>query len=119
MAARDEQITDRQGTSLGFLTRLWWMLLGNGVLVLSFLLLFRQKGGFFHPADWVFWLTVASLALARYVDIHFCDGQTATGRCASRADWIRYVALLAAGALILWGIAHATNYLLAGRIAGN
>jgi hypothetical protein len=54
MAAREEQITDRQGTSLGMAARLWWMLGGNVVAALCLVFLFRNEGSFFHPADWVF-----------------------------------------------------------------
>jgi hypothetical protein len=117
MSARDDQITDRQSSPLGVLARLWWMLLGNMVLALSLIFIFHNQGGFFHPADWVFWITVATLVPVRYLDIRFLDGQTATGRYASTADWIKYVVLLIACATILWAIAHATNYLFVGRIA--
>jgi hypothetical protein len=33
------------------------------------------------------------------------------------ADWTRYGALLLAGSVVLWGIAHAMNYLFVDRIA--
>ena len=117
MAAREEQVSNGQGTLGGILARLWWMLFGNVVLALSLIFIFRKEGGFFHPADWVFWITVATLVLVRYVDVRFCDGQTATGRPASTADWSRYAGLLVAGAILLWAIAHATNYVFVSRMA--
>jgi hypothetical protein len=117
MTAHDEQTTDRQSTSLGFVARLWWMLFCNVVAAISLISVFSQEGSFFHPADGVLWITVASLALIRYIDIRFCDGQTVTGRRASMTDWIRYAALLIVSAATLWAIAHATNYLFVGRIA--
>jgi len=119
MPARDDQITDRQSTPSGVLARLWWMLLGNMLLVLSLLFILRHEGGFFHPADWVFWIGVASLVFVRFLDVKFLDGQTATGKHASMADWIRYVVLLLACSAVLWGIAHGANYLFAGRITGS
>jgi hypothetical protein len=63
MTAHDEQITDRQGTPFGILARLWWMLFGNVVLALSLIFILRHEGGFFHPADWVFWITIAGVFL--------------------------------------------------------
>ncbi len=117
MSRPKDQILDKQGTALGFLARFWWMLFGNMALAFSLIFIFFNQGGFFHPADWVFWITVASLVSVRYIDIRFCEGQTAAGQPASLADWTRYSALLLAGAVILWGIAHTANYLFVDRIA--
>jgi len=115
MSGHNDQIIDKQGTALGFLARFWWMFFGNMVFAFSLIFILLNKGGFFHPADWVFWITVATLVSMRYIDIRFCDGQTATGRPASMADWTRYAVLLAACAVVLWAIAHAANYLFIGR----
>ncbi len=117
MSRPKDQILDKQGTALGFLARFWWMFFGNMLFAFSLVFILLNQGGFFHPADWVFWIAVASLLFVRYVDIRFCDGQTATGRRASLADWTRYSALLLACAVILWGIAHSANYLFVDRIA--
>ena len=116
MAGHNGQTIDRQGTALGFLARFWWMFFGNVFLAFSLIFLLFNKGGFFHPADWVFWIIVATLVFMRYVDIRFCDGQTATGKRASLADWTRYTALLLAGAAVLWGIAHGVNHLFVSRV---
>ncbi len=117
MSGHNGQTMDRQGTALGFLARFWWMFFGNMFCAFSLIFILLNKGGFFHPADWVFWIIVATLISLRYIDIRFCDGQTATGERASMAHWTRYAALLLAGAVILWGIAHALNYLVVDRIA--
>jgi hypothetical protein len=119
MAARDDQTTDRQGTLPGILARIWWMLFGNAVLALSLIFILRHEGGFFHSADGVFWVVVATLILVRYLDVKFWAGQTATGRYASMTDWLRYVVLLLACSVVLWGIAHGANYLSVGRIMGS
>ncbi len=117
MSGPKDPIIDKQGTALGFLARFWWMFFGNMAFVFSLVFILLNRGGFFHPADWVFGITVASLLSVRYVDIRFCDGQTAAGQPASMRDWSRYGALLLACAVILWGIAHAMNYLFVSRIA--
>ena len=115
MATQNDQITDKQGTALGFLARFWWMFFGNMFLAFSLIFLLFNKGDFFHPADWVFWITVATLVFMRYVDIRFCDGQTATGKRASLTDWTWYTALLLAVAVVLWGMAHGVNHLFVSR----
>jgi len=117
MSGHNNHTIDKQGTALGFLARFWWMFFGNMFFAFSLIFILRNKGGFFHPADWVFWIVVATLVSMRYIDIQFCDGQTATGRRASLTDWTRYSALLVAGSVVLWGIAHGLNYLLVDRIA--
>lgn len=117
MAAREQQIADRQSTASGVLARIWWMVGGNFILALSLVFIFRHQGGFFHPADWVFWITVATLVAVRYLDVRYCDGQTATGQPASMTHWVRYAVLLLACALVLWAIAHGANHFLVGRIA--
>ncbi|MEN6333851.1 MAG: hypothetical protein ABFE01_06280 [Phycisphaerales bacterium] len=117
MSARDDQIINRQGTPLGMLARLWWMFSGNMLLVLSLLFIVKSRGGFFHPADWVFWIAVVSLVFVRYLDIKFLDGCTATGAYASMTHWTRYAAMLVIFAIVAWGLAHAANHLLVVRAA--
>jgi len=111
MTARDLQIADKQSTPLGIIARLSWMLLGNVVLAFSALFIYQNEGGFFHAADWVFWITVATLVLIRYLDIRFLNGQTAMGECASITHWVRYAALLIACSTAVWVLAHTVNYL--------
>ena len=79
MSGHNDQIIDKQGTALGFLARFWWMFFGNMFFAFSLIFILFNKGGFFHPADWVLWITVATLVSMRYIDIRFCDGQTAAG----------------------------------------
>jgi len=97
------------------LVRLWWMLLGNAVLALSAVFIAHNTGGFFHAADAVFWCTVASLALTRYVDIRFLDGLTAAGAPASTRLWVKYSAVLVVLSAIVWALAHAANYVFVSR----
>jgi len=118
MSAREGQITDKQSTPLGILARLWWMLFGNVVLAFSLIFVFSNEGNFFHPADWVFWITIGTLVFVRYLDIRFLDGQTAMGAYASTKDWTKYVILLIACSTVAWAIAHAANHLFGGGLTG-
>jgi hypothetical protein len=116
MSGHDPQTTDKQSSALGMMARLWWMLLGNAILALSIVFVVENKEGFFHTADWVFWITVATLILVRYLDIRLLDGTTATGAHATTIHWVKYVALLAACTTAVWALAHAANYWLVSRI---
>jgi len=117
MSGHDLQTTDKQGTALGIMARLFWMLLGNAILALSVVFIFENKGGFFHTADWVFWITVATLMLVRYLDIRLLGGTTATGADATTAHWVKYVALLVACSATIWALAHLANHLFVSRIS--
>ena len=112
MAGRDPQIVDDQGTAAGVLVRLWWMLIGNFILVVCIAFIVQNRGGFFHAADPAFGITVVSLVLARYLDIRFCKGLTATGKPASMTTWVRYTIFLVVGSGVAWALAHGASYLL-------
>jgi hypothetical protein len=115
MAGHDPQTLDRQGTAAGVLARLFWMLVGNAILAFSLVSLLHNKGGFLHTADWVFWITVVVLVLVRYLDIRFCNGQTAAGAPASSRHWVKYVVILLVVSTTTWILAHAANYLFVAR----
>ncbi len=51
------------------------------------------------------------LALARFLDVRYCEGDTVTGERATIAHVRRYVLILAAVAVVTWGIAHAVSWL--------
>jgi hypothetical protein len=115
MSIKNDQSTDKQGSGLGIIVRLFWFFFGNAILFISITLIFRHRGGLFHTADVVFWITVVALVLARYLDIRFYGGLTATGLPASMAHWIKYVTLLLICSTALWVISHALNYLIVNR----
>jgi hypothetical protein len=112
MAVRTPQMVDEQGTAAGVLARLWWMLIGNFTLALCIVFIVQNRSGFFHAADPVFGIAVASLVLVRYIDIRFCKGLTATGAPASMRTWTRYAIFLVLGSAVVWAVAHAASHLL-------
>ena len=114
MAGRDPQAVDDQGTAAGVLVRLWWMLVGNFILALCIVFIVQNRGEFFHAADPVFGIAVLSLIVARYVDIKFCRGLTATGVPATMRTWVRYAVFLALGSAVVWAAAHGAGHLLSG-----
>jgi len=107
--------TDRQGTAVAVLARLWWMLLGNAVLALSAVFILHNTTGFFHTADVVFWCTAASLLMVRYIDIRFLNGLTATGVPTSMRHWIKYTIILIVCSAAVWTFAHMANPLFVSR----
>jgi uncharacterized membrane-anchored protein len=115
MSIQNDQTTDKQGSGLGIIVRLLWMLVGNAILFISIVFIFQHKGGLFHTADVVFWITVAALVFVRYLDIKLCGGLTVRGMPASMAHWIKYVAILLISSAAVWGISHAVNYLVVNR----
>ena len=89
---------------LGLFLRLYWMMLGNGVVVIAaaFPLVYPQIPAVLPLAG--FGCGVASLVAARFVDIRYCGGQTTDGSPASLDDWKRYVRILVPSALLLLGV---------------
>lgn len=89
---------------LGLFLRLYWVMLGNGVVVIAavFPLAYPQMSTALPLA--CFGFGVVSLIVARFVDIRYCGGQTADGTPASLDDWKRYVRILVPSALLLLGV---------------
>ena len=113
MVQHNDQTVDRQGGFLSIIARLFWMAIGNVVLVMACVSILHRSGPMFRTADLVFWVTVLALILVRYLDIRLCDGQTAMGTPASIAHWKKYSVLLLAGSTAAWAICHAVTYLSA------
>ncbi|MEN6557521.1 MAG: hypothetical protein ABFC54_05000, partial [Thermoguttaceae bacterium] len=91
----------------GCLTRLFWMGIGNLMLVLVAVNIVQRRAGFaFSGLDVLFWGTVVALLAVRWVDIQFLQGQTADSRPATMADWRRYGLLVSSVSLIVWIVAH-------------
>jgi hypothetical protein len=115
MSIQNDQATDKQGSGLAIIMRLFWMVFGNLVLLISIMFIFQHEGGVFHTADVVFWITAAALVLVRYLDIKVCGGLTVTGLRASTAHWTKYAAILLISSTAVWILAHAVNYLVVNR----
>jgi len=107
--------TNNEGLAL--LARLFWMVVGNFVLVISLFIIFVHKQGFGQTTDFVFWITVAMLVLVRYLDIKHCQGQTVTGSPATMYHWRRYATLLAILSFALWTLAHIYVYFMSKPVA--
>lgn len=89
---------------LGGLARMFWMVFGNGALILLTLTIARSKRMTY--LDVLFWALVIAMIIVRYVDITRLAGQTTSCGRASLRDWRRYVVVLAGIAAVAWALAH-------------
>lgn len=115
MTKQNDQPTEKYDSIFSLIVRVFWILFGNVILLVSVILIFQRKDWMFHTADVVFWGTVAALVLARYLDIKLYNGLTATGSPASMAHWRKYVVILLVCSTVVWVLLHAINYLVVNR----
>jgi hypothetical protein len=111
MTTKNDQISDKHTSILGLLLRIFWMLLGNAILLFSAVFVFQGKDWMFHTADAVFWSTAAALVLARYLEIKFYNGLTNTGEPASMSHWRKYAAMLLICSAVVWTLLHIVTYM--------
>jgi len=90
------------GSPLGCLARLFWMAIGNLILVLSLIGIVRDGHTRLGVGDAVFWTTLVLLALVRYADIRFLEGTTTDGQRATMRHFWRYAASLIALGAVGW-----------------
>jgi len=90
----------------GCLLRAFWMVLGNALLAFAAIAIATNHERFLSLADAAFWICIAALLVARYIDIRKYSGLTGAGEAATMVHWRRYALVLAAAAAVLWGLAH-------------
>ena len=95
-----------QISASGCLARLFWMGMGNIILFFCLTYIFHNRVRGLALVDLGYWLTVAAMVAARWVDIRACHGDTVTGEPATLSHWRRYAVRLAGGALVAWIIIH-------------
>jgi hypothetical protein len=113
MTKENNQPIEKYDSIFSLLVRVFWMLLGNLILLISTIFIIQGENWKFHTVDVVFWVAVAVLLLARYLDIKFYKGLTTTDQPASMVDWRKYAALLLIISTAVWVLAHVINYLMA------
>ena len=111
MKKQNDQPTEKYDSPLGFMARLFWMLVGNAILFFTTIFILTNQGKMFNAADVVFGITVALLVLTRYIDIKLLGGLTVTDKPASMANWRKYTIFLLIGSTAVWVLSHAINYL--------
>ena len=91
----------------GCFLRLFWMIIGNAILVLCAVSIVRGRSRLLGWEDVCYWALVGCLLAARYMDIQYFKGLTAEGDTASMADWRRYAVRVGIVSVGLWLVAHA------------
>lgn len=94
----------------GCLLRLFWTAVGNLALLALIYSISTRQG--FSLLDAVYWLVVAALATARYLEITRYRGQTLEGTPATLKHFRRYALWLGVVALALWIGSHVLQRVL-------
>ena len=94
----------------GCFLRLFWMMIGNGILLFCAYGIIQHRSSVLSIADAFYWAIVGSLLAVRYVDIRYVYGLTAGGDPATTAHWRRYAMVLGVVSTGLWLGAHAIAY---------
>jgi hypothetical protein len=106
------QTISAQESGLGMLFRIFWMFLGNVILLIFLVWIFENENKSLGIKDVIYWVIVCLLIITRYIDIKKLGGLTITGSSASMSVWYRYAVFIAILAGLLWGLAHITKYIL-------
>ncbi|MBK7948430.1 MAG: hypothetical protein IPK00_06725 [Deltaproteobacteria bacterium] len=96
-----EQDRKSRKSGLAIVVRVYWMFLGYIPMVASVASILEATD-FPSAADFAFWTSVLSIALARFYDVTRLNGTTAEGGPATLADWRRHAAWLLGIATIVW-----------------
>ena len=96
----------------GILARIYWMFVGNVLLLFILALIFERHPPFPAVLDAAYLSVVTSLVLVRYLDIRFLHGETGDGKPATLAHWGRYVMLITAAGTAAWFLARGMAHLL-------
>jgi hypothetical protein len=99
---------------LGCLLRLFWMAGGNALLLFLAAGIFEKSPRHISFLDGLYWGVVASLVLARFLDIRYCRGQTSSCEPATLGHWRRYALLVVGLSSAVWGVARLLAWFLTG-----
>ena len=94
----------------GCLLRLFWMIIGNVILLSCAYGIVQHHSSFLSLADVLYWVVVGFLLAARYVDIRHLHGTTADGDPATMNHWRRYATIVGVVSAGLWLVSHAMAY---------
>jgi|GEM_PF-1768706 len=92
-----------------FLPRLYWMLLGPALMVVTAALIAKHTSWSLGWRDIVFWGAIGSLIGVRHLDVHRFGGKSADGTPVTGRDLRRHTMIIAAVGLLLWVLAHSVD----------
>jgi len=91
------------------LPRLYWMLLGPALIVVTAALITKHTSWSLGWRDIVFWGAIGSLIAVRHLDAKRFGGASADGTPVTRHDLRRHAVIVAAAGLLLWVLAHSVD----------
>jgi hypothetical protein len=97
---------------LAILIRIFWMMMGNMALGLCAVFITINSIPYFSVYDFIYWMIVVMLIIARYIDVKKLNGLTADGDPATPAHWRRHTFLLILVSVPLWIISHSLGYFM-------
>lgn len=106
---RTEETSAEQHSGGNPLLRLYWMALGNFLLLVAAMLISKQDAWTITLLDLLYLAIVGSLLLARYIDIARYKGETTNCEPATKRHWKRYAAGLVAVGGALWAAVQAVT----------
>lgn len=99
-----EEPIDKKFGASGCLFRLYWMFVGNIVLFFLTVLIIDKHVKLPSWHDLAYWITVTTLLVVRYVDIHYLQGQTGEGKPATARDFRNYALMIIVVSALLWAL---------------
>lgn len=96
-------------SGLGLIVRLYWLMLGNAALFFLAVLIAEKNPPFPFMFDIIYFATVASMILARYLDVRVLGGTNGEGKLATIQDFRGYAAMLLGVSLLGWIAANAVK----------
>ena len=110
--SRQETSQSAKNEALARMVRLTWKTLGMMVIILLLILIVIASPGSVLVLDILFWLAVAGIALARFMDAQVFHGLSTDEKPATVKDVVNYTLGLAMMSGFFWILAHAlTNRL--------
>lgn len=100
-------VEQERGGVAARMVRLTWKVLGNLFLVILLILIIVGSDFSRSVLDVIFWISVAGIIAARYMDISVYGSQTEDGEPQTMKDLPRYSLKLIATAGLFWFVAHA------------
>jgi hypothetical protein len=86
------------------LPRIYWMLFGNIILLLTALTTALGSFQSLTAASAVFWLNTVCMVVVRYLDIRHFQGSTVDGQVATMAHWKKYSVSLLVMSASIWAL---------------
>ncbi len=105
--SRQETPQSPKNEALARMVRLTWKMLGMMVIILLLILIVIASPGSVPVLDVLFWLAVAGIALARFMDAQVFHGLATDEKPATVKDVVNYTLGLTMMSGFFWILAHA------------